>query len=158
MPSNTASQPCTRAQLQQRPLLTHACCSPACLSACTRACLRATAACHHRPHQLVTSLESELAQLQADRDGFVAAFSEGEFDDLVSRWQGKLARARGRAAVGSLHGSAACGVSTCRLAADMQHSTGGRSREWCTRGLGACGRVWVLLSASALAHCSCSWV
>lgn len=47
-----------------------------------------------RRRQLEASLESELAQLQADRDGLVAAFSEAEFGDLVSRWQGKLARAR----------------------------------------------------------------
>lgn len=44
--------------------------------------------------QFVASLEAELSHLQADRPGFEAAFSAEEYADVLTRWQGKLQRAK----------------------------------------------------------------
>ncbi|KAF6264581.1 S-adenosyl-L-methionine-dependent methyltransferase [Scenedesmus sp. NREL 46B-D3] len=44
--------------------------------------------------ELISSLEAELAGLQANKEKFTAKFSAAEYESVTSRWQEKLARAQ----------------------------------------------------------------
>jgi hypothetical protein len=44
--------------------------------------------------QLISTLEAELAGLQASKEQFTAKFSAAEYESVTSRWQQKLARAQ----------------------------------------------------------------
>lgn len=44
--------------------------------------------------QLISTLKEELGRLEASKEAVVSKFSQGEYDDLVKRWQEKLQRAQ----------------------------------------------------------------